>query len=250
MEKNGRQQKGVTAMVPQKNEYLRCERYWVFSLLIFVSGFYGVYTYLLRGGVFCNAQTANFVLFAIELGSFHWKKAAYYLIPMTAYMAGAFVSDAAAAKLTQLRFLRWETLLIAIEIFFIFALGFIPDSAPYQISQVAVNFICSMQYNTFRQSQGIPMATTFCTNHIRQVGIHLYKFLQYKEVSYLTRLLHHLKMLAMFVLGGILCVFLCKAFGGRSIWAMMIPMGLLFASLLRADLTDEREKLNILPRGH
>ena len=40
-------------------EYLECERHWVFALLIFVGGFYGVYTYLLRGGVFCNAQTAN-----------------------------------------------------------------------------------------------------------------------------------------------------------------------------------------------
>ena len=31
-----------------------------------------------------------------------------------------------------------------------------------------------MQYNTFRQAHGIPMATTFCTNHIRQAGVSLY----------------------------------------------------------------------------
>ena len=157
-------------------EYLECERHWVFALLIFVGGFYGVYTYLLRGGVFCNAQTANFVLFAIELGNFHWSKAAYYLIPMTAYMAGAFVSEAVSIKLTRVKFLRWETVLVAIEILFIIVLGFIPDSAPFQISQIAINFICSMQYNTFRQAEGIPMATTFCTNHVRQVGIHLHYF--------------------------------------------------------------------------
>ena len=114
-------------------EYLECERHWVFALLIFVGGFYGVYTYLLRGGVFCNAQTANFVLFAIELGNFHWSKAAYYLIPMTAYMAGAFVSEAVSIKLTRVKFLRWETVLVAIEILFIIVLGFIPDSAPFQI---------------------------------------------------------------------------------------------------------------------
>lgn len=126
-------------------EYLECERHWVFALLIFVGGFYGVYTYLLRGGVFCNAQTANFVLFAIELGNFHWSKAAYYLIPMTAYMAGAFVSEAVSIKLTRVKFLRWETVLVAIEILFIIVLGFIPDSAPFQISQIAINFICSMQ---------------------------------------------------------------------------------------------------------
>ena len=30
-----------------------------------VAGFYGAFTYSIRGGVFCNAQTANFVLFAM-----------------------------------------------------------------------------------------------------------------------------------------------------------------------------------------
>ena len=54
-------------MTSRETEYLECERHWVFWLLMFVAGFYGVYTFLLRGGVFCNAQTANFVLFAIEL---------------------------------------------------------------------------------------------------------------------------------------------------------------------------------------
>ena len=68
-------------MDSKNRTYLECERQWVFALLIFVGGFYGSYTYLLRGGVFCNAQTANFVLFAIELGNFRWARAAYYLIP-------------------------------------------------------------------------------------------------------------------------------------------------------------------------
>ena len=44
------------------------------------------------------------------------------------------------------------------------------EDAPDQICQVALNFICSMQFNTFRQVQGVPAATTFVTNHIRQVG--------------------------------------------------------------------------------
>lgn len=110
------------------------------------------------------------MLFAIELGNFRWARAAYYLIPMTAYMMGAFVSEAISLKLTCVKFLRWETILVGIEILFIAALGFVPDSAPFQISQVAINFICSMQYNTFRAGGGVPMATTFCTNHVRAAG--------------------------------------------------------------------------------
>ena len=36
-------------MTSRETEYLECERHWVFWLLMFVAGFYGVYTFLLRG---------------------------------------------------------------------------------------------------------------------------------------------------------------------------------------------------------
>ena len=36
--------------------YLMCERRWVYHLLMIAAGIFGAYTYLLRGGVFCNAQ--------------------------------------------------------------------------------------------------------------------------------------------------------------------------------------------------
>ena len=47
--------------------FLQCEQRWIFALLMCVSGFYGAFTYSIRGGVFCNAQTANFVIFAMAL---------------------------------------------------------------------------------------------------------------------------------------------------------------------------------------
>lgn len=224
----------------ERKNYLQCERIWVFALLIFVGGYYGVYTFLMRGGVFCNAQTANFVLFAIELGNQNFSKAAYYFIPMTAYMMGAFVSEGISFKMKENKHLRWETLLCAIEILFIIALGFVPDSAPFQISQVAINFICSMQYNTFRQAEGIPMATTFCTNHTRQLGINLFHLLQSNDNKFLRRLLSHLGMLFMFVLGGIVCVVMCRLFGGKAIWGAAIPMTFLMFDFLHADLAKEK----------
>lgn len=55
--------------------YLTCERNWVFYTLMTVAGFFGAYTYLLRGNVFCNAQTGNVVLMGLALGAGHWSKA-------------------------------------------------------------------------------------------------------------------------------------------------------------------------------
>ncbi len=47
------------------------------------------------------------------------------------------------------------------EISAVIFLGLLPESAPYQISHMMINLICSMQYNTFRNSQSIPMSRTF-----------------------------------------------------------------------------------------
>ena len=48
-----------------------------------LAGFFGAYTYLLRGNVFCNAQTGNVVLMGMALGAGKWEEGFYYLIPQT-----------------------------------------------------------------------------------------------------------------------------------------------------------------------
>ena len=182
--------------------YLTCERNWVFYTLMTVAGFFGAYTYLLRGNVFCNAQTGNVVLMGLALGAGHWSKALYYLIPISAYLLGAFVSELLPNLVKHNFLIRWDTLLIAIEILAVLVMGFIPDSYPVQISQVMINFIASMQYNTFRQAEGVPMATTFATNHIRQIGVGLAKELKHlktKNKSHRERLSKHSKMLFFFI---------------------------------------------------
>ncbi len=52
--------------VESENHYLTCEKNWVYYTLITISGFFGAFTYLLRGNVFCNAQTGNVVLLALK----------------------------------------------------------------------------------------------------------------------------------------------------------------------------------------
>ena len=139
--------------------YLECERNRVYYTLIAIAGFFGAYTFLLRGKVFCNAQTGNLVLLGLAIGQAEWETAAYYLFPISAYVAGAFISELLPNPVKYHLKIRWDTLLIAVEMATVLVLGLVPESAPVQISQVAVNFIASMQYNTFRQAEGTPMAT-------------------------------------------------------------------------------------------
>lgn len=238
----------------KKNEnFLECERWWIYVTLMFVAGFYGAFTYAVRGGVFCNAQTANFVLFAMALGNKNLWHALYYFIPMGAYLLGSVISEIVATPIKRRLHIRWDTILILVEICAVLFLGFLPETAPFQISQVIINFICSMQYNTFRNAQDIPMATTFCTNHLRQTGIALAEVAMHRSTNTsdaLHRLYTHLEMLAVFVIGGICATALCHLFRGKAIFFTLIPLLIAFADLLYADLKKEKNKLNQVPRGH
>ena len=233
-------------------EYLECEKRWVFLVLIFVAGFYGGYTLSVRGGVFCNAQTANMALFAVALGKGEWSRAAYYLIPMSAYLLGTIVSEAVPKPMRKTHLMRWDTVLTLIEIIVVIVVGFIPRSFPDQISQVAINFICAMQYNTFRQAEGISMATTFCTNHIRMFGANLTRVLRRdkKHPDASEKTFAHGMMLLAFTVGVLTAALLCRVISTYAIWIALIPLGVLFVDLLHADLTTEKDKLEITPHGH
>lgn len=237
-------------MAEKSESYLECESSRVFMILMLVAGFYGAYTYSVRGGVFCNAQTANFVLFAMALGKGEITRGIYYFIPMSAYLLGAIVSEILPKPVKSTGIMRWDTLLILIEIVVVILLGFLPESAPYQISQVAINFICSMQYNTFRQAEGVPMATTFCTNHLRQTGIALAKAIMGKEGNNIDRALGHFKMIGAFVIGGVFSTFLCVLFKGKAIWGALIPLLAVFIDLFYADLKTEHKYIETTPHGH
>ena len=234
----------------EEKSFLECERWWIFAILMTAAGYLGAFTYSIRGGVFCNAQTGNFVLLAMALGNADWGRAGYLLIPISAYFLGSIISEILPNLVKKTNILRWDTMLIGIEIIVIILLGFLPETAPYQISQVAINFICSMQYNTFRQAQGIPMATTFCTNHVRQTSIHFTKWLKHKTPESLMRFSRHALMLLVFVFGGVISTVMCRLFMGRAVWGAALILFIGFIDLLYADLKTEKGQLDRKPRGH
>lgn len=235
-----------------QREYLECEKQWVYRLLMVVAGFYGGYAMVVRGGAFSNAQTGNVALMALALGNGDWQGAAYYLIPISAYAAGALVSEWLPESLRKRRYLRWDTLLTLFELVMVAVMGFIPATAPHQICQVIINFICSMQYNTFRQAEGVSQATTFCTNHIRQIGLSLAGGFTGKKSWRQTgrRIWVHGSMILCFIFGVAVSTVACRFFGAHAIWCNLLPLTVLFIDLLHADLTKEKDLLEKTPAGH
>lgn len=228
-------------MINEKN-YPEYEKRWVFAVLIFVAGFYGGYTLCVRGGVFCNGQTGNLALLGVALGSGDWKKGLYYLIPISSYLIGVLVSETIPRQL-RWKGLRWDTLLTFIEILLVSVMGFIPSTAPHQICQVTINFICAMQYNTFRRSEGLSMATTFCVNHIRVVGISASRLLRRKHTKEdLTKGRAHGAMILSFILGAVAAGTLSRFLEVRAIWFTLLPLAVLFVDLLHGDHVDAQKE--------
>ncbi len=234
----------------EKQKYLTCEKYYIFELLICAAGMMGAYTFNLRGGVFCNAQTANVVLMSLAFGKGEFANGFYYLIPISAYIAGAMISEILPLKVRRIRLLRWDTYLVGFEVIALFLIGFLPLSAPVQIVQVAINFLCSMQYNTFRQAEGIPMATTFVTNHIRQIGIGLARIIDKGDLDARKRLWKHLRMVGVFFLGGLVLTVACPLLQEKAIWLALIPLLVSFWIMMRADMGSEARRLFQKPHGH
>lgn len=235
------------------NEYLLCEKNWVYYTLMAISGFYGAFTYLLRGGVFCNAQTGNVLLMGLAFGAGEWGKALYYLIPIFAYILGSFLSELLPNPVKHKLSIRWETLLMIVEMCVVLFLGLLPESTPVQVSQVAVNFIASMQYNTFRQAQGTPVATTFATNHIRQISVGLAAELHHignSDKNHRVKLKKHFFMVVMFFVGASVGTVLCNVFRGKAILFTLIPLCHLFLRFLNDDLAYGKENLERKPMGH
>ena len=227
----------------EKRAYPENQRQWVFRVLMIVAGFYGGYAMMVRGGVFSNAQTGNLALCALALGKGQWQEAAYYVIPISAYLLGCLVSEVLQKRLRLMGVMKWDSFLILFEIVAVAVMGFIPATAPHQICQVIINVICAMQFTTFRQAEGISMATTFCTNHVRQIGIALASvFSRDPEVRKNLRIGGiHAVMVLCFMLGVAAAAVACRFIDVKAIWCVLLPLAVLFVDLLRAEQKTKRE---------
>lgn len=220
------------------------ETFFVSAMLMATAGFLEVYTFLLKGGVFCNAQTGNVALLGMALAQMDWLRALYCLIPIVSYIVGILLTLCMPEKMS--RGLRWETVFILFEIAVLAGVGFLPPTVHYGFSTVSVAFICSMQYNTFKKAHGIPMATTFCTNNLRQATIHAYHAIWKKEAASVQKAWFYAGILVCFAAGAFLGTIACEYLAERAIWlnaAALVPVAtvMIYADV-RKSARLERKK--------
>ncbi len=213
------------------------ETFKIAALLALVGGFLDAYTYLLRGGVFANAQTGNIVLLAVNMAERQWGKAGYYLIPIAAFAVGVFVTNLLRERLKKSGFLQFEHCILLFEAGLLFVIGFLPAEMPDGIINVMIPFICSLQVNAFRKVREVPYASTMCTGNLRSGTEKLYVFLMEGDRQAGKSAVHYWGVIFLFIAGAAAGTIAAGMIGIKSIWLCCVL--LLLASLLML-LQDRR----------
>ena len=194
------------------------ETFWIAALLAVVGGFLDAYTYIIRGGVFANAQTGNMVLLGICLAEGNYGKAFYYVIPITAFAAGVFITNLLKKYFTRREFDLYEHYIIVIEIILLIIVGCIPLSVPDAVVNVTISFVCSLQVNSFRKMKNMPYATTMCTGNLRSGTEKLFQYLIDNEQKAGVQAAHYFGIIALFIVGAIVGTLLVGVSGIKSVW--------------------------------
>ncbi|HEX2212392.1 MAG TPA: YoaK family protein, partial [Mycobacterium sp.] len=141
----------------------RTRSLWFALLLTLANGFLDAYTYIVRGGVFANVQTANVIFFAIDSSERKWASALAHVWPLLAFIAGVGVASyIKSGRIERLvpRPLPW---VMAVQAVVLAVIGFVPLSVPHSYVTIPISFLAAMQISLFRnvgELVYLPVATT------------------------------------------------------------------------------------------
>lgn len=198
------------------------------AVLALAGGFLDAYTYLVRGGVFANAQTGNIVLLGIRLMEGDWAGAGHYLVPILAFAAGVLTAELVHARCGRWERLHWRQLTVAAEMILLVAVALLPGWADSG-ANVLVSYVCAVQVQSFRKVAGSAFATTMCTGNLRSGTEALYRGWLTGEREHLRRAGRYYGIIVFFCAGAALGAWCSGAWGRRAVLAASL---LLFAAFL------------------
>jgi uncharacterized membrane protein YoaK (UPF0700 family) len=214
----------------------RTRSLWFALLLTLANGFLDAHTYIARGGVFANVQTANVIFGAIETSKRQFMLALAHLWPLLAFIAGvALASFIKSGRVEPIlpRPLRW---IMAIQALALGIIGFVPASVPHSYVTVPISFLAAIQIGLFRNIGDLvylPVATT--GNLMRFVEAGYDGFVERRPESRRAFGVYGTLILA-FGGGALIGAIASRAWGVHAIW---LPAGFLAVTLC-LFIIDER----------
>lgn len=205
------------------------ERFRIGALLAVAGGLLDAYTYLMRGGVFANAQTGNIVLLGVRAVEGDWSSVLHYLLPILAFAGGVIAAECIRARLKQAHIVHWRQVTVCLEIVLLVLVAFLPRQLN-ALANIAVSFVCAVQVESFRKVHGNAFATTMCTGNLRSGTERLYQFIRTGQKEQLLRAAQYGGIILFFIGGAALGAW-CSSFLGLAT-AAMACFPLLIAFLL------------------
>ncbi|NMS90902.1 DUF1275 domain-containing protein [Clostridioides difficile] len=210
------------------NKSQMSESFFLCSLLAITGGFLDIYTYVVRGKVFANAQTGNIVLLGLNIAEGNLKKSFYYLIPILAFMLGVFIAEKIRKYFKNNSKIHWRQVIIIIEMITILVVSFVPRGEFNMFVNIAISFVCSMQVESFRKVNGNSFATTMCTGNLRSATETLFHYIQTKNIFMIKKSLQYYAIIVFFIFGAILGTFCTKIFVEKSILVCLFILAVVF----------------------
>ncbi|MGE5630678.1 MAG: YoaK family protein [Caulobacteraceae bacterium] len=201
-------------------------------LLAIVGGFLDAYSYVLRGGVFANAQTGNIVLLGLSIAEGNTRKALYYLVPVLAFVLGVVVSDVVKKKYKENQSIHWRQVSVLIEVIALLFAGFIPVGSLNMLANVLISFVCAVQVESFRKMNGLAYATTMCTGNLRSGTEQLYRYKATKDIEAGNKCLKYYSIILFFIIGAIGGMSISLYLGVKAIWICCLILSSVFVVMM------------------
>jgi uncharacterized membrane protein YoaK (UPF0700 family) len=226
----------VSGPATSPNDTERTRSLWFALLLTLANGFLDAHTYIARGGVFANVQTANVIFGAIDTSNRECAAALAHLWPLLAFVAGVTLASHIKAGRVERAVPRPLVWIMAIQAVVLAIIGFVPASVPHSYVTVPISFLAAVQIGLFRSIGDLaylPVATT--GNLMRFVEAGYDGFVGKKAGSSKAFGVYGALILA-FASGALAGAFASQAWGVHAIW---LPAGFLAVTLC-LFIIDER----------
>lgn len=191
-------------------------------LLAIVGGFLDAYTFVGRGGVFCNAQTGNIVLLGAYVSTGSWQLALNHIPPILAFIIGVFIAEIIKTSKSTAHYLDWKRIILILETIILFFIGFIPSSSPNVIVTTIVSLAASIQVTSFRKLVDSQFNTTMSTGNLRSASQALFLAITQKDTDAAIRSIRYFIIILSFLFGAFMGGMLTALCGVKAVWGTIV----------------------------
>ena len=185
-------------------------------LLAMSGGCMDAYSYLFREQVFANAQTGNILLLGVNLSTGNFAVCFRYFCPILAFVLGIMLAYL-ICRLAGKHVRTAKLLVVGGEIFVLFAVAFMPQSANV-IANAMISLACGMQLECFGEFMGRRAATTMCIGNLRSMVHNAMDFAFGKDKVHRKNAVFFAVTILFFTIGAVIGNLFVQGLGTYAIW--------------------------------